>query len=158
MKTEDQVQCIGWVEAVIEYKDGRKDTLRFNNSVMRRGRAALAAALSNSLSDGFNFYVSRMIFGDGGTSGGVPKFVDTNRNGLYGLTRASKPVVASVDPTTPSKAVFTSVLTFNDANGYALNEMALVMNSGDLYSLATFPDLNKTDAMQITWSWSVNFV
>lgn len=158
MNTEEQVKCVGWVDVLIEYKDGRKETMHFDNNVMRRGRAALAAALSNSLADGFNIYVTRMIFGDGGTSGGVPKFVDTNRNGLYGLTRSSKPVVASVDPTTPSKAVFTSVLTFNDANGYALNEMALVMNSGDLYSLATFPDLNKTDAMQITWSWSVNFV
>ncbi len=156
--TEDQVKCIGWIDAVIEYKDGRREELHIKNTVLRKGRSALANSLANSYGDGYNYYISQMIFGDGGSQAGVTKFVDTNRTGLYGITRASKPVVSGVDPTCPTKAIFTSVLTFNDANGYALSEMALVMNTGDLYSMSTFPDLNKTDAMQITWSWSVNFV
>ena len=155
---EDQVKCIGWIDAVIEYKDGRCEEMHFPNTVLRKGRQALASALTNSFGDGFNFYVSRMVFGDGGTAGGSTKFVDTNRTGLYGLTRASKPVVAGVDPTTPTKAIFTSVLTFADANGFVLNEMGLVMNNNEMYSMSTFPDLTKTDQMQITWSWSVNFV
>lgn len=154
---EDQVKCIGWIDAVIEYKDGRREEMHFPNTVLRKGRQALASALTNSFGDGFDFYISRMLFGDGGSSAGVTKFVDTNRTGLYGLTRASKPVISGVDPTMPNKAIFTSVLTFNDANGFVLSEMALAMNNGDLYSMSTFPDLTKTDQMQITWSWSVNF-
>ena len=158
MTTEDQVKCIGWIDATIDYKDGRQDKLHFPNSVLRKGRAALAKSLSNAYGDGYNYFISRMVFGDGGTSAGATKFVDSTRNGLYGLTRASKPVIAGVDPTTPTKAIFTSVLTFNDANGFTLNEMGLLMNNGEMYSLSTFPDLTKTDQMQITWSWSVNFV
>lgn len=158
MTYEDQVKCVGWIDAVIEYKDGRREEMHFPNAVLRKGRGALAKSLSNSFGDGYNFYISRMVFGDGGTSAGSTKFVDTNRTALFGLTRASKPVIGSVDPTTPTKAIFTSVLTFNDANGFVLNEMGLLMNNGEMYSLSTFPDLTKTDQMQITWSWSVNFV
>jgi hypothetical protein len=158
MLNEDQIKCIGWIDAVIDYKDGRREELHFKNTVLRIGRSALASSLSNSFGGGYNYYISQMIFGDGGTSAGTPLFVDTNRNGLYGLTRASKPVVSGVDPNIPTKAIFTSVLSFSDANGYALNEMALVMNNGNLYSLSTFPDLNKTESMQITWSWGISFV
>lgn len=156
---EDQVKCIGWIEALIEWKDGRTKRFSFPNTVLRKGRQALASSITNQLGTGsYNFFVSRMIFGDGGTMSGATKFVDTNRNGLFGVTRANKPVIAGVDPSTPTKAIFTSVLTFNDANGYVLNEMALVMNNEDLYSMSTFPDLTKTEQMQITWSWNVNFV
>jgi hypothetical protein len=158
MTTEDQIKCVGWIDAVIEYKNGRREELHFPNAVLRKGRQALASALTNSFGSDYDYYINRMIFGDGGTAAGTTKFVDTNRTGLFGLTRASKPVVAGVDPTTPTKAIFTSVLTFADANGFVLSEMALVMNNNDLYSMSTFPDLTKTDQMQITWSWSCNFV
>jgi hypothetical protein len=99
-----------------------------------------------------------MLFGDGGTSGGTLKYVDTQRTGLFGITRASKPVISQIDPNIPSQVVFTSVLTFDDANGYALNEMALQMSNGDLYSMVTFADLNKTSSMQITFNWRLSFV
>ena len=156
---EEQVKCVGWIDAIIEHKDGKKEKLQFPNAVLRKGRGALAKSLANALGDGgYNFYISRMVFGDGGTSSGTTKFVDTNRTSLYGLTRASKPVIGSIDPTTPTKAIFTSVLTFNDANGYILNEMGLVMNNNDFYSIATFPDLTKTDGIQIVWSWGLNFL
>ena len=156
--TEDRIKCIGWINCDIEHKNGKREIRQWKNTVLRKGKSALASSLTNSYGAGYNFFISRMIFGDGGTTAGVTNFVDTNRNGLYGITRASKPVVASVDPTVSSKAIFTSVLTYNDANGFALSEMALVMNTGDLYSLSTFPDLNKTESMQITWSWSLLFV
>jgi hypothetical protein len=99
-----------------------------------------------------------MLFGDGGTSGGVPKYVDTSRNGLFGITRALKPVIVTIDPTLPSQVVFTSVLDYEEANGFQINEMALQMNNGDLYSMSTFADLNKTSSMQITWNWKLSFV
>ena len=39
-----------------------------------------------------------------------------------------------------------------------LNEMALQMANGQLYSMTTFPDLNKTEDMQITFNWRLNFI
>jgi hypothetical protein len=99
-----------------------------------------------------------MIFGDGGTTAGVKKFVNTNRNGLFGVTRLTKPVTALVDDLNPNQAIFTSVITFDEVNSTTLNEMALQMQSNDLYSMITFPDLNKTSEMQITWNWRLNFV
>ncbi|MCL5459921.1 hypothetical protein M3M33_14890, partial [Loigolactobacillus coryniformis] len=84
---------------------------------------------------------------------GSTKFVATSRNGLFGITQASKPVIASVDPNIPSQVIFTSVISFSEANGAVLNEMALQMATGNLYSMVTFPDLTKTAQMQITWNW-----
>jgi hypothetical protein len=114
--------------------------------------------MSGSVGNDFNFFVSRMLFGDGGTTGGVPKYVNTERNGLFGITRASKPVIATIDPSFPSQVTFTSVVSYSEANGYNLNEMALQMNTGDLYSMTTFPDLGKTALMQITFNWGLSFV
>lgn len=149
----------GHVTAIIEYADDRpKEIITWKNQVLRKGREALAAGLANIFSGDFNFFINRMLFGDGGTTGGVPKYVNTDRNGLFGLTRSSKPVISSIDPEFPSQVTFTSVLTFSDANGYVLSEMALQMANGDLYSMSTFPDLTKTPLMQITWNWRLSFV
>jgi len=159
MNKEDALTIKGCVEAVIEYKDDRaKEVFRFPNTILRLGRQALAQSLTNQIGPAYDFFISRMIFGDGGTSGGTLKFVSTERNGLFGVTRANKPVMASIDQTAPTQALFTSVITFQEANGFTLNEMALQMNSGDLYSMATFPDLSKTAQMQITWNWRLSFV
>ena len=155
---QEPIKTHGYVTAKIDYKDGRKETIEFKNTILRKGREALAKSLANDLGDTYQFYVNRMLFGDGGTAGGVVKYVDSQRNGLFGITRASKSIIAQVDPNIPSQVVFTAVLSFNDANGYALNEMALQMSNGDLYSMVTFLDLNKTDQMQITWNWRISFV
>lgn len=155
---KEPVQISGYVYVNIEYKDGRQETIEFKNTILRKGREALAKSLANDLGDTYQYYVNRMLFGDGGTAGGSVKYVDTTRNGLFGITRASKSVIAQVDPNIPSQVVFTAVLGFSDANGYAINEMALQMANGDLYSMATFLDLNKTDQMQITWNWRISFV
>lgn len=149
----------GVITATIEYNDGRKpEFLHRNNVVLRSGREALAKMLANEIGDSFDFFISRMIFGDSGTNGGVPKFVNTARNGLFGTTRVNKPVAANIDVEIPSQVVFTSVVSFQEGNGYTLNEMALVMDNGNLYSMATFPDLSKTSSMQITWNWNISFV
>jgi hypothetical protein len=148
----------GDVQGIIEYASGEKRVIEFPNTVLTNGRVALAATLGNALGGSFNFYISRMLFGDGGTVNGVTKFVNAERNGLFGITRASKPVIAVVDPNIPSQVVFTSVLSFSDANGYTLNEMALQMANSQLYSMVTFPDLTKTQQMQITWNWRLSFV
>lgn len=154
----EDIKTLGYVYGITEYFDGNKVPFEFKNTVLNKGREALAASLANNFTGEYNFYISRMVFGDGGTSGGSKKYVNTNRNGLFGTTRASKPVISSIDSNMPYQAIFTSVLRFDEANGYALNEMALQMGNDDFYSMVTFPDLNKTSDMQITFNWRLSFV
>lgn len=149
----------GTIEMLVEDQDGLTIEHRcFDNATLESGRQALASSLANDIGNEFNFFITRMLFGDGGTSGGVPKFVNTNRNGLFGTTRVNKPVIQSIDPNAPSQVIFTSVISFSEGNGIALNEMALQMNTGDLYSMATFADISKTSSVQITWNWRISFI
>ena len=151
-------KCYGHVFARIEHKCGKIEEINFKNTILKKGREALASSLSNNVGNPYDFYISRMIFGDGGYTSGQTKYVESSRNGLFGITRASKSVISSLDSNVPSQATFTSVLTYSDANGYALNEMALQMNNGELYSMVTFPDLTKTDSIQVVWNWRLSFV
>ena len=154
----DYVRPIGNIERIIERRDGSKEILDYPNTVLLTGRRALTASLANAIEDAYEFYISRMLFGDGGTSSGVKRFVDAGRNGLFGVTRVSKPVLANIDNSIPTQAIFTSVIKFDEAIGVTLNEMAIQMATGDLYSMTTFPDLNKTEDMQITFNWRLNFI
>ena len=158
LEISSPIKVKGHVFVTIDYDDGRQEKFDFPNTILRKGREALASSLANSIGSSYNFYISRMLFGDGGTVSGSVKFVNTERNGLFGITRANKPVISTVDPDIPSQVIFTSVITKSEANGSVLNEMALQMNDGDLYSMVTFPDLTKTDQMQITWNWRLSFV
>lgn len=148
----------GTVERIIEYKDGIKTIETFDNTILTTGKMALANSLANIVSDVYDYYVINMIFGTDGTNGGAEKFVAASRNGLFGIIRVQKPVISSIDSNDPTQVIFTSVLTFDDGNNYTLNEMALVMANGDLYSMVTFPDLTKTSAMQITFNWKISLV
>jgi hypothetical protein len=67
-------------------------------------------------------------------------------------------VLANIDNSIPTQAIFTSVIKFDEAVGVTLNEMALQMANSELYSMTTFPDLNKTADMQITFNWRLNFI
>jgi hypothetical protein len=150
----------GDVQMVIDYVCGRRETIEFPNTILNKGRNALAAAVSNTITGTYSLYVNRMIFGDAGTDGSNnTKRVDASRNGLFcGTPVASKPVIAVVDPSIQSQCVFTSILTVDDANGFQLSEMALQLATGDLYSMVTFPNLTKTSDMQITWNWRLSFI
>lgn len=155
----DKLKTNGEVEMIITYSDDRPDEIStFNNTVVLKGREALAKSLANVVGNTYDFFISRMLFGDGGLQGDSPKFIEAARNGLFGTTRASKGILATVDSNDTTQVVFTTVLTFTEANGYALNEMALQMNNNDFYSMVTFPDLTKTSSMQITWNWRLSFV
>lgn len=154
----DEVKALGHVQAIIDYSCGKKEFLEFPNIVLTKGREALAACLANEIGHGFNFYINRMLFGDGGFVDGSKKQVAASRNGLFGITQASKPVISSIDPNIPTQIILTSVLSKSDANGAVLSEMALQLANGDLYSMATFADLTKTSQMQITWNWRLSFV
>ena len=152
------IKSIGIIEGHIEYLDGKKEVISLKNNVLIRGKEALAACLANQVGDQFDFFVARMIFGDGGTVGGVPRIVGTDRDGLFGITRVNKPVIATIPyQSNAAQVIFTSVVGFDDGNGYPLNEMALQLSNGHLYSMATFADLNKTPSFQIVWNWSCAF-
>lgn len=158
MNLSEVIETRGDVEMIIDYRDGQRTVLDFRNTILLTGRRALAQSLANAIGPSYQFFVTRMLFGDGGTSDGVKRFVDAGRNGLFGVTRLSKPAIANIDSTITTQVIFTSVITFEDAVGVALNEMALQMANGDLYSMVTFPDQNKTIDMQITFNWRLNFI
>lgn len=159
MIVNDFIKTKGTIYLTIEdFEKGTVEQRVFYNNLLNTGKAGLASSLANQIGDTYDFFISRMIFGDGGTDGGVEKFVNPDRNGLFGITRASKPIIANIDSATPSVVTFTSVVTTADANGFVLNEMALQMNNGNLYSMATFGDVTKTSAMQMTWVWQLMFL
>jgi hypothetical protein len=154
----EYIKTKGEVEAIKQYKNGDVEKFLVHNTILRTGRYALANSLANRYGDQYDYYISNMIFGENGTSGGTPKYVNTERNGLFGPTILSKGVISTVDTTTPSIVTFTSVVAFDEANGHNLNEMALRMASGDLYSMVTFADLGKTSSIQIVFNWRCSFV
>lgn len=158
MKYNESSTCKGTIHGLITYSNGKEDQIYFNNTILRTGRAALASALSNRIGDDFDFFISKMIFGDGGTSGGVPRQVGDERIGLFGSARVLRPVISNIDPNNETQVVFTSVIPFDEGNGFTLNEMALQLNNGEFYSMATFAGISKTSSMQITWNWRLSFI
>lgn len=155
---ESNIQTRGDVEIITEWKDGTKECLDIRNTILLNGRRALALGLANAIGDSFQFYITRMLFGDGGTTGGEKRFVNANREGLFGVVRVSKPVLANIDNSIPTQVILTSVIAYDEAVGVTLNEMALQMANENLYSMTTFADLNKTADMQITFNWRLNFI
>src|SRR5688572_3687245 len=153
----DVTKPLGGIIAIIEYKNKPTEILRFPNTVVDKGREALARFLATQ--DTKPVFIQSMLFGDGGMDQQEKKkTVTPDRNSLFGVTRLKKPVVAQIDPVVKSQAILTSVITFEEGNGYYLSEMALQLNNEDLFSMATFPSLGKTDQMQITWTWRLSFV
>lgn len=159
MSIQDGIKPCGFVQGIIDYKSGKRDIIEFPNTVLTTGRQALAATLTNYPSNENNYYITTMLFGGNGTDNdGNTKVVYTSRTGLFGATLATKSVVATIDPSIATQAIFTSIITYTECNGQTLNEMALKMANNDLYSMVTFPDLTKTSNMQITWNWRLSFV
>jgi len=148
----------GDIDICVDYRCGKKKLIPIPNTVLTTGRLALVSGLSNHIGDTFEFYITRMLFGDNGTIGGVKKVVDAGRTGLFGPTQLSKPALSNIDGSIATQAIFTSVIAFDEVVGLTLNEMALQMKNGELYSMTTFPDLNKTSDMQITFNWRLNFI
>ncbi len=155
------VQPKGEVELIISHDNGTQEKFLFKNTVLGKGREALASCLANEIGDAFEFYVDRMIFGSTGTMpNGTPKYVAAERTGLFGSTVLSKPVIASIDPDTKSQVIFTSIVLSSEPSltTTVLNEMALQMHNGDLYSMVTFPDVSKTSTMQLQFNWRLSYV
>jgi hypothetical protein len=155
----DNIKSFGNVSIKIEnVLTNEIKKIEIKNAVLNTGTQALANCLANKIDGSFSFYVNRMLFGDGGTTNSVPKHVSKERTGLFGITRAIKPVIATIDPNLLSKVNFTTILGTEEANGYNINEIALQMSNGDLYSMATFADLNKTSSIQITFNWQITIL
>ncbi len=152
------LKAVGRVEITIDYKDGRKEVQNVNNTVLLTGTRALVSALANRIGDKFEYNITRMVFGDGGTEDGVKKVVNVGRQGLFGITRLSKPVIATLDVNGAGQVTFTSVIRYEDANGFVLNEIALQMANGELYSMVTNGGISKTDEMQLTFAWTLEFI
>lgn len=155
---ETNVSGRGDVFITIEYDDNRKERCYLRNTLLRKGKIALAKSLANDVSEVYNFYINRMLFGTNGVSGDTPKYVDDSRSGLFGSTVLSKTVISSIDSSAPTTAIFTSVITKDEANGEELSEMALEMKNGELYSMLTFPVLTKTSQMQLTINWRITLL
>lgn len=161
MNFKENTELIGEVETIIDYLDGRREIIGYEktpNTVLKLGRQALAKGLANRIGASFDFYVTRMLFGDGGTYNGVKKYVNYDRNGLFGTTRLSKPVLANIDSVNSAQVIFTSVIGFDEIVGVVINEMALQLSNGELYSMTTFADLTKTAEMQLVFNWRQSFV
>lgn len=148
----------GNVEMVIEYQNGEKEYRSWHNTVLNNGKGVLAKTLAGEVGSSFSFYVCKMVFGDSGTIGEVPRFVDAARDGLFGPAVISNNVIANIDPNNPTQVIFTAIMTYDDAVDATLNEMGLQMADESYYSVATFGDITKTSLMQITWNWKLSFV
>jgi hypothetical protein len=147
----------GMISMKIEWLDGRVEYRETPNRILLSGRQAQANAIANEFGSAFEYFVTNMAFGSGGTVGGAPRYVDDTRTGLFSLL-TTKPVISSIDPSIPTQVTFTSVLTFDEVVGDVINEMALKMQSGDYYSMATFGDITKTSSMQLTFNWKISYV
>jgi hypothetical protein len=158
MKSDSQIECEGFYEIIIEDSSDDKKVIKRKNTVLRTGRLALVKVITGETGTYPSLFITRIVFGTNGTSGGQPKFVDANRTGLFGPVVLDKTVFASIDTTNPSQAIFSTIVTYSDAVGSTLNEMALVLNDGSYYSMATFGDIVKTNTMQITFNWRINYI
>jgi hypothetical protein len=156
----DMVTPKGMVEIIIEYADGTRasEFMEIKNAVVRTAKEAHVLGLVNNIGDSWEFYVDKMIFGTNGTLGGVPKVVEDSRNGLFGTTLLSKTVSAVVNPSVSTQAIFTTVITFSEGNGSTINEMALQMKNGDLYSMITLAGIAKTSSVQLTLNWRLSII
>jgi hypothetical protein len=162
MNLEHSIKTVGDVTCNIKYKNGKKITWSFPNTVVFTGRQGLAQALTNTLGgSGTNqIYIQHMTFGTNGVdSGGTPKIVAPDQNSLFGVAPvATKPVNSSTDGSLPTQAIFGSTLLYGDAVGSALSCMGLMMANGNYYSIVSFPVLTKTSSMEVNFVWRVNFI
>lgn len=152
----ESVKILGNINLEIEYSDGKKENLKFKNSPLRQGKSALAQFVCSK--DSERIWITDMIFGDGGVEKNDKKTVNPNRNTLFGVARVVKPVVCQLDPEDPTKVIVSTILEKDEGNDYVINEMALKLNTGDLFSMATFYNLNKNEQMKLKWTWELLFI
>ena len=153
----DENKVVGDIDILVEKKGvGLVDVISFRNTVLTLGKEAIAKSLAGEIGSAYDFHICKMLFGTNGTDGGgTPKVIDPDRTSLFGPTLITKNVSALVDPNVRGRVIFTAVLLYADANGSALNEFALQMYNGDLYSMATRGSVYKDSDTQLTFLWRV---
>ena len=154
----EEIKQRGDIEIIIDHKDGRQESFWVKNAILQNAKNANANAVANAIGANYQYYIDQMIFGTNGTLSGAPKVVNASRNGLFGSTLVSKPVMSTVNPSVLNQAIFTSVMGFDEGNGSVINEMALVMKNGMLYSMATLGGISKSSSIQIVFNWRLTFV
>lgn len=152
------IHSIGKVFLTINNEDGSSANIAVNNKVLLTGQNALAKMLANDYDGTFSFYIARVLFGNSGTVGGAPLLVDGSRTALFGAVTLAKPVIASIDPNYQNQVTFTTTVAFSELIGQVINEMALEMANGDLFSLVTFGDITKSSSMELIFNWKISFV
>lgn len=154
----DEIKSIGEIQIIQTNLHKVSSETIVRNKVLRLGRSALASSLANEFGGSYNFFISRVLFGNNGTIGSVPRFVDEGRSGLFGATALTKPVLSTINPDLTTQVTFTTVVAFDELVGQVINEMALQMANGDLFSMATFGDINKSSLIQLVFNWRLNWV
>lgn len=156
----DQNKIIGEID-MIRSRRGRGivEVVSFHNAVLVAGKVATAKSLAGDIGSSYDFYICKMLFGTNGVDGGgIPKSVDPSRTALFGPVAVTKNAMAIVDESVPGRAIFTSTLLYSDGNGMALNEFALQMYNGDLYSMATRESTYKDSDEQLTFIWKLTML
>jgi hypothetical protein len=153
-----EIASHGKIYLSVENLDGTFAKMAVKNKVLLTGRSALAGSLANQYNGEFPFYVTRVLFGNNGTIGGAPRFVDDSREGLFGAVTLSKPAIATIDDDFPQQVTFTTTVAFSELVGNVINEMALEMANGQIFSMATFGDISKTSSTQLVYNWRLSFV
>jgi serine acetyltransferase len=156
--TNDFVKQSGEVEIIVDHKNGKQNRFLVKNAILTNAKNAHANALCNNIGQTFQYYVSNMIFGTNGTLNGAPKVVDGSRNGLFGPTLVNKQVISIVNPQVLNQAIFTAVIGFDEGNSNVINEMALMMKNGELYSMVTLGGISKDSTIQLTINWRITWV
>lgn len=150
---ESYPKATGDVQIIVKTKNQPTIIINHHNKILRGAKVMATDALLNDFGDAFLGYVNAVIIGTNGVESGSPKVVDETRTGLFGTTLLTKPVIASRDETT--RGVFTFSIGFDEGNGEDINEMALVMADGTLYSMTCFGSISKDDSKSIVCNWYV---
>ena len=153
---KNKILTSGHIISKIRHLNGSVESFAFSNTILNSAKARMASFLIHE--NPKPMYITNMLFGDGAFEAGQNKEVNVAQTSLFGIVRANKEVVRQVDPEIPTQLIFSVTLEHEDANGFTLNEMALQMNDGELFSISTFQNLTKTDQMALDWIWIVNFI
>ena len=147
----------GYIDIIVENMESGKIIHRERqNTVLLTGRSALARGLANEFTGTFEFYVNSMVFGTSGEDANVPRKVDPGRESLYSSSEAAEvSVTKDWSADYPDRSTFTGKLLTTHAVGLTLNEAALKLANGDLFSMVTFGGLSKTNQLQFTLNWTI---
>lgn len=148
------IECTGNVFGKVEHLNSdKKEYIHFKNSVLIGGYHSLARSLTGDKPS----KILKMLFGDGGVNEEKVREVKQDIGGLFGITRAAKPVSYTLEKKLPIRLIVTATLDYCDCNEFPFSEMGLELEDGSLYSMTTFKEYKKTDQKRITWDWELDF-